>query len=170
MGLEDLAEGLSVTHEQRQRGVAAVDRTAASLAERLAPHADALPCDAAAAATLVERYAAGGSVGEAARAAGLAPMRGAKTLHLLGETVTPLGPSGMAVVRDWIAGDLSRAEAETLARASPAEFALAAYVETHDPVPGAVSAVEGDLSPGGDAAIAKQDALGDALGDPLDRG
>lgn len=170
MGLDDLAAGLTVTHEQRERGVATVDRTEASLAERLAPHAEALPCDAPEAATVVERYASGASVGAAGRAAGVAPMTAAKTLHLLGETVTPLGPTGRQVVRDWIAGDLSRAEAETLARASPAEFALAAYVETHDPLPDALAAVEGDLSPGGDAASAERRKLGDALQDPVDQG
>jgi hypothetical protein len=96
-------------------------------------------------------------------------MIGAKTLHLLGETVTPLGPTGRDIVRDWIAGDLTRAEAETLARASPAEFALAAYVETHDPLPDAQSAVEGVLTVGGDAAVAKRERLGDVLTDPADR-
>lgn len=170
MGLADIAEGLELTHEQRERGVATVDRTSAPLAERLAPHVDDLPCDAETAATLVKRYAAGSSVGAAAGAAGVPPMTGAKTLHLLGETVSPVGPTGRRVVRDWIAGDLSRAEAETLARVSPAEFALAAFVETHDPIPEARAAVEGELSVAGDAAAAKQEALGDALRDPLDQG
>jgi hypothetical protein len=170
MTLDDLASGLTVTHEQRERGVATVDRTARSLADRLAPHDDALPCDGATAATIVERYAAGGSVGTAGRTAGVPPMTAAKTLHLLGESVSPLGPTGRDVVRDWIAGELSRAEAETLARASPAEFALAAYVETHDPLPAARAAVEGDLSPGGDAASLERQKLGDALQDPLDQG
>jgi hypothetical protein len=169
MTLDDLAAGLEVTHEQRERGVATVDRTTASLEERLAAVAGELPCSAATAATLVDRYAAGASIGTAARAAGVAPMIGAKTLHLLGETVTPLGPTGHDIVRDWIAGDLTRAEAETLARASPAEFALAAYVETHDPLPDAQSAVEGVLTVGGDAAVAKRERLGDVLTDPADR-
>ena len=170
MGLDDLAAGLEVTHEQRERGVAAVDRTDGSLAARLAPHEDDLPCSAPAAATLVEEYAAGTSVGTAARAAGVPPMTGAKTLHLLGEAVSPVGPLGREVVRDWIAGDLARAEAEELARLSPAAFALAAYVETHDPLPEARAAVEGVLTVGGDAAAAKQDHLGDALRDPLGQG
>jgi len=170
MGLQEIAAGLEVTHEQCERGVATVDRTAAPLAERLAPYDDDFPCDAEAAATLVERYAAGGSVGAAARAAGVPPMTAAKTLHRLGETVSPLGPTGRTVVRDWIAGDLTRTEAETLARASPAEFALAAFIETHDPITEARAAVEGELTVGGDAAAAKRDALGDALRDPGDQG
>lgn len=166
MGLDDLAAGLVITHEQRERGVASVDRTAVSLADRLAPYAADLPCSPAEAATVVERYAAGASVGTAARAAGVPPMTAAKTLHRLGETVTPAAPTARVVVRDWVAGDLSRTEAETLARLSPNEFALAAYVETHEPIPGARAAVEGVLTVGGDAAALERAALGDALEDP----
>ncbi|MFT4883088.1 MAG: hypothetical protein ACI8U4_000586, partial [Natronomonas sp.] len=36
MGLSDIADGLEVTAEQRDRGVAAADETGAPLAERLA--------------------------------------------------------------------------------------------------------------------------------------
>lgn len=166
MGLDEVAAGLELTYEQRERGVASVDRTPVPLAERLAPYAPELPCEAAAAATLLERYAAGGSVGAAARAAAVPPMTAAKTLHRLGETVTPATPTARAIVADWIAGELSRSEAATLARLSPAEFALAAYVETHDPIPGARAAVEGELTVGGDAAALERAALGDALEDP----
>lgn len=145
MGLADIASGVCVTDEQRERGVATVDRTADSLAERLAPHAEDLPCEPPAAARVVERYAAGGSVGEAAAAGDVARVTAAKTLHLLGESVSPLGPTGREVVRDWIAGDLSRSEAISLSRASPEEFALAAFVETHEPLPDCRDAVEGAI-------------------------
>ena len=148
MGLSDIAAGVEVTTEQRERGVATVDRTDASLAERLGDHADALPCDPAAAAAVVERYAAGGSVGQAAAAGEVPRITAAKTLHRLGESVSPLGPTGREVIRDWIAGDLSRTEALALSRASPAEFALAAYVETHDPLSAARDAVQGALDAG----------------------
>lgn len=166
MGLADIAAGLEVTTEQRDRGVATVDRTEAPLATRLAPFEAQLPCSAESAATLVEAYAGGDSVGTAGRAADLPPIRAAKTLHLLGEAVSPLGPEGRRIVRDWVAGELPRSDAITLARATPAEFALAAYVETHDPIPGARAAVEGVLTAGGDAAAAKRDELGSTLGDP----
>jgi hypothetical protein len=146
MGLSDIAAGLEVTTEQRDRGVATLDRTGEPLAERLAAVDDNLPCDGSTAAAVVERYASGGSVGEAARTAGTAPMTAAKTLHLLGETVWPLGELARDIVRDWLAGELSRADAIDLARASETEFALAVYVETHDPLPEARAAVEDALA------------------------
>jgi hypothetical protein len=156
MGLADIAAGVEVTTEQRDCGVAAVDRTDDSLTERLAPHEEELPCGAETAATVLERYAGGESVGVAARAAGTAPMTAAKVLHLLGESVTPLGPTGREVVRDWLAGELSRAGAVELARATETEFALAVYVETHDTLDDACAAVE-------DALVARHRPEGDPL-------
>jgi len=73
MALSDIAAGVEVTTRQRDRGVAAVDETDAPLPERLAPFADDLPCSAAAAATVVEAYAAGRSVGDAGRPPVLRP-------------------------------------------------------------------------------------------------
>lgn len=165
MALSDLAAGLEVTTEQRERGVAVVDRTGAGLAERLAPHESGLPCRADEAATLVEAYASGKSVGDAARAAGLAPVTGAKTLHLLGEPVAPLGPTGREIVRDWLAADLSRAEALELADASETAFSLAVYVETHEPLSGAEETVASALETDADAAVEKRDLLGETMSD-----
>ncbi len=145
MGLADIAAGVEVTAEQCDRGVTTVDRTEDSLTERLTPHEGDLPCGAETAATVVERYASGGSVGAAARAAGTVPMTAAKTLHLLGESVNPLGPTGREVVRDWLAGELARSEAVELARATETEFALAVYTETHEPLGNACAAVEDAL-------------------------
>lgn len=148
MGLSDIAQGVEVTAEQRDRGIAAVDRTAAPLAERLSDCEAELPTDVESAAALIERYAAGGSVGQAAAVADVPRVTAAKTLHLVGESVSPLGPKGRKIVRDWIAGELSRSEARSLARAAPAEFALAAYVETHEPLPAARDAVQGAIDAG----------------------
>jgi hypothetical protein len=145
MGLGDIAAGVEVTTEQRDRGVATVDRTDDCLADRLAAHEEALPCSAGTAATVVEQYVGGKSVGAAGRAAGTVPMTAAKTLHLLGESVHPLGPTGREVVCDWLAGELSRAEALDLTRATESEFALAVYVETHEPLE-ARAAVEDALA------------------------
>ena len=147
MGLSDIAAGVEVTTEQRDHGVATVDDTDATLAERLAEYADDLPCSPDAAATVVEVYAEGDAIGTAARVADLAPITAAKTLHLLGEAVSPLGPSGRDIVRDWLAADLSRAEARDLADATERELALAAYVETHDPLAGAEEAAAAVLAP-----------------------
>ncbi|MFD1513299.1 hypothetical protein [Halomarina rubra] len=168
MGLADIAAGLEVTSEQRTRGVATVDATDASLAERLVPFADDLPCAPEDAATVVETYAGGESVGTSARAAGLPPMTGAKTLHLLGESVSPLGPTGREMVRDWLDATLPRADALALTGASETEFALAAYVETHDPLAEAREALEGALSPSGDAAVEKRELLGETMSDSTD--
>lgn len=165
MGLSDIADGVEVVAEQRERGVATVDCTDDPLADRLEPHADDLPCSPAAAATLVDAYAEGKSVGDAARAAGIAPTDGAKALHLFGESVSPVGPMGREIVGDWLDGRLARTEAIDLAGVSEQEFALAGYVETHHPIPGAREAVEGALSPDGDAAVAKRDALGETMSD-----
>lgn len=165
MGLAEIADGVHVTAEQHDLGVATVDKTAVSLSERLEPYAGRLPCDPTAAARIVERYAAGGSVGDAAASAGVPPVTAAKTLHLLGESVSPLSPTGRAVVTDWIAGKLSRTEAMRLTRASPAEFALAAFIETHEPLAGARDAVEGAIDAGA-LTQSLQDSLREATAEP----
>lgn len=149
--LSEIAAGLEVTAEQSERGergVAAVDDTDADLAARLDAFADDLPCTPAAAATLVESYTRGASVGDAAREAGVAPVTGAKALHRLGEPVQPLSPTGMEIVRDWLDARLSRTEALELVGGDETAFALAAYVETHDPITGAPEAVGGALDTG----------------------
>ena len=155
MALSDIAAGVEVTTRQRDRGVAAVDETDAPLPKRLAPVADDLPCSAATAATLVETYAAGRSVGDAGRAAGIAPVTAAKTLHL----VSPVGPKGRELVADWLAGELSRSDAIELAGVTERAFSLAVYVETHEPLPAARDAVEGAL------ATEERDPLGETMSD-----
>ena len=147
MTLEEIAADIEVTAEQVDRGVAAVDDTGADLEARLAPFAEDLPCDLAAAVALVAAYADGASVGAAARRAGLAPTTGAKALHRLGEPVSPLTPAGRAVVDDFLAAEVSRTEAIRLV-GDEADFALGVYARTHDPLPGASEAVEGVLAPG----------------------
>ena len=162
MGLSEIAAGIEVTAEQEERGVATVDDTDATLAERLAAVANDLPCSPEEAAAAVEQYAAGGSVGAAAEAAGVPAVTAAKTLHLLGEAVSPVGQVGRDVVRDWVAGELPRSEAEELARVTSAEFALAAYVETHEPLAGARAAVESVLMrEGHDGLTGPDGAVGD---------
>ena len=167
MGLADIAAGIEVTDEQRDRGVASVDRTAASLTDRLTAVTEALPCSGERAATLVEAYAAGKSVGDAGRAAGIAPTTAAKTLYLCGEQVCPLTPRQRDIVEDWLDGRLPRSEARQLTGASEREFALATYVATHDPVAEAQEALEGALTEA-DATREKQAALGDSVDQPAD--
>lgn len=166
--LSDIADGLEVTTRQRDRGVATVDDTG-DLRERLAEFAADLPCDGRAAATIIEGHTSGKAVGKSARAAGVAPMTAAKTLHLLGfEGVSPLTPEAHEILRDWLSADLSRADAETLTGASETEFALATFVETHDPIPGGHEAVESALASDGDARISKRDGLAEAMSSPND--
>jgi hypothetical protein len=168
MGLGEIAAGITVVDEQRDRGVATVDRTDDDLSDRLEPYADELPCTTEEAAALVDAYAAGESVGASARIADIAPMDGAKALHRLGESVSPLGPMGRDIVGDWLDGFLSRSEAIELAGTTDREFALAAYVETHDPIPGACDAVEGELSSASSATVGKRDALAETMSDATD--
>lgn len=161
MALSDIAAGIEVTARQEERGVATVDDTAEDLVDRLRPYAAALPCTPEAAATVVETHAAGESVGESARASGLTPVTAAKTLHACGVSgVTPLAPTARRIVRDWLAGELSRADALSLTGVDEAEFALAAYVESHDADPDLSAAVAGV-----DAAADDRAALGDAMPD-----
>lgn len=169
MALSDIAAGIVVHEEQRDRGVAAVDDTGGGLAALLAPYEDDLPCSAASAATVVRSHAAGRSVGESGRRAGVAPVTAAKALHLLGfEGVSPLAPEARRVVRDWLDAELPRTEARSLTGADEAEFALATFVETHEPLDGAAVVVESALAPGGDAAVAKRDALAGTMSDVTD--
>jgi len=146
MGLSEIAAGIEVTERQHERGVAAVDDTDASLSERLAPFDEALPCSPADAAAVVEAYASGRAVDACGHAAGVPPVTAAKTLHLLGEQVSPLSPRGREIVRDWLAGDIPRSDALGLTGVGDRTFALAAYVESHDRLPEAREAVEGALS------------------------
>lgn len=164
MGLSEIAAGIEVTAEQDERGVATVDDTGVALVDRLREAGEALPCTPEAAATVVETHAAGASVGDSARAAGVAPVTAAKALHRCGVVgVTPLAPTARAVLRDWLDGRLSRTAALALTGGDAAEFALAAYVETHPPDPDLVAAVEGVLAPAGNAAVEKRDALAETM-------
>lgn len=171
MGLSDIAEGLAVTERQRDRGVATVDRTEPTLNAAVARFAEDLPCDVATAATLVDEYAGGASVGEAAASAGLPAVTGAKTLFLLGfEGLSPLSPLGRDVLRDWLDGEIGRTDAKALADASDAEFSLAAYVETHEPLAGARERIATVLQTETNAAVAKRDALADTMSGVADLG
>jgi hypothetical protein len=164
MGLSDIAAGIEVHERQRERGVPTVDATGGDLVARLDDHADALPCTPEAAATVLETYAAGTSVGACADEAGVAPMTAAKLLHRCGVTgVSPLAPTARQIVRDWLDGDLPRSEAVELVGAGEADFALATYVETHDPVPDLTDAVEGILEPDSTATVDKRDALAETM-------
>lgn len=164
MGLSELASGLETRAEQDERGVTAVDATDRSLASRFEDASDALPCTPAAAATVVRAQVRGTSVERAAREAGVAPITAAKALHRCGVAgVTPLGPTGREIVRDWLAGELSRHEAETLVGCGEAEFALAAYCETHDPVDALVEAVADANAPDESSTVAKRDRLAETM-------
>lgn len=166
MALSDIAAGIEVTTTQHERGVPTIDGTEADFASRLADYAEALPCEPTAAATVLEQYASGRSVGDVARSAAVAPMTAAKTLHRCGEPgVSPLAPTARQVVRDWLAGELSRADAVALTGATETEFALAAYVESHDPVPGLVEATEAALTPAESASRTKRETLDETMTD-----
>lgn len=169
MGLSDIAEGIEVVAEQRDRGVAAVDGTERDLAARLADHEAALPCDAPAAATVLEAFTGGGDLAGAAEEAGVAPVTAAKALHLLGaDGVSPIPADERGPLRAWLAGDRSRTAARAAVGLDERAFALAAFVETRDPIPDARAAVASALAPGDDAAVAKRDALSGTMTDAED--
>jgi hypothetical protein len=162
MDLSDIAAGLEVVDEQRERGVPTVDGTDRDLAERLADHESDLPCGAAAAAVAVEAYTAGGDVEAAAEAADVPPVTAARALHLLGvEGVSPLGPAERQPVREWLAGQRSRTDARAATGADERAFALAAFVEAREPVPGAREAVDGALDAPTDTPEALEEAMDD---------
>ncbi|MFC6990004.1 hypothetical protein ACFQJD_17225 [Haloplanus sp. GCM10025708] len=169
MGLSDIAAGIEITERQNERGVPTVDATQSDLVSRLSSHAESLPCTPEAAATVLETHSAGTSVGDSAREAGVAPMTAAKVLHRCGVAgVSPLSPTARRVVRDWLSGDVSRADALALSGADETEFALQTYVETHDAVPELADAVEGVLEPEANASVAKRDALGETMSSATD--
>lgn len=160
MGLSDIASGIEVTAEQRDRGVLTVDETSTSLEERLERFAERLPCDPEPAATLVEAYAEGAHVGRAAAIAEVPETTATKTLYLLGEPIDPLSPTAKRIVDDWLAGELSRSEALALAGVEESEFALGAYVATHEPIEDVGSTIADALAIG-----PPEDALADARSD-----
>ena len=141
MTLSEIAAGLAVTTEQRDRGVAETDGTDAPLAERLAEFEPRLPCCSERAAAVVDAYTQGASVGCAAAVADVPRTTAAKVLYLLGEPINPLTPTANRVLEDWLAGEISRTEARTLSGLGDREFALGAYVATHDPIDGADAAI-----------------------------
>jgi hypothetical protein len=164
MGLSEIAAGIEVTAEQDERGVATVDDTETSLVERLAEYEDDLPCTAEATATILESHSAGTSVGESAREAGIAPMTAAKALYRCGVAgVCPLGPTGREIVADWVSGEIARSTARELTDASEADFALTAYIETHEPIPELSGVADETLGPSGNAAVAKRDELAETM-------
>ena len=151
-----------IADEQRERGIATSDGTDTSLADRLAEFAEELPCSSEAAAALVGAYTEGASIARAAAVGNVPKTTAAKTLYLLGEPIDPLTPTAKRIVDDWLAGDLSRTEARTLAGIGDEEFTLGAYIATHDRIKGAESAVAED------GAIAADDPLADARSDLSD--
>lgn len=165
MELAEIAAGIEVCTQQTDRGVVAVDGTDRSLADRLDDVAEQLPCTPAAAATVVHEQTRGVSIETAAREANVPPVTAAKVLHRCGVAgVTPVGPTGRAVVRDWLAGELGRHEAVTLVGCTNAEFTLAAYCETHDPIPAAVEAAA--TLDSAETAATKRDRLAETMSQP----
>lgn len=165
MGLSDIAAGLEVTMEQRDRGIAVIDATDQPLVDRLAEFADRLPCSAEEAATLVETYADGASVGDSSRAAGLPSVTGAKTLHLLGEPIVPIAPVGRELIHDWLNGECTRIDALSLSGVSETEFSLATFIETHDQIPEAREALEGVFTFDSNPSVSKRDQLAETMSD-----
>lgn len=163
MGLAEIADGLTVTESQRNRGVATVDTTERPLEERLEPFVSELPCSGTAAAELIEAYTAGSALDVTAEQAGVARITAVKTLYLLGiEGLWPLGPAGREIIQDWLAARISRTEARELTQGTETEFQLAVFMETHEPIEGAYAAIEPALQSQDDPAM-NQSALSETM-------
>ena len=164
MSLSDIAAGIEVVEKQHDQGVATIDDTGADLRTVLAEYEEALPCSPGEAATILKTYAAGGAIGTAGHEAGVAPVTAAKTLHLLGvDGLSPLSPMARRVVEDWLVGDIDRTTARELTDAPETEFALTAFVVTHDPIEGADAVCERVFADDSDAAVEKRDRLAGTL-------
>lgn len=169
MSLGDIAAGLEVTDEQRDRGVAVVNAASETLADRLAPYEATLPCAPETAAVVFESFTGGAAVEAAATDAGVPPVTAAKTLHLLGvDGLCPLSPRARMIVRDWLDAKLSRSDARELTGASETEFQLAVFIETHEPPAGITDAVEPTLATGEQPLATSREALSDAVSQPDD--
>lgn len=141
MRLPEVATDVAVTTEQRDRGVAVVNDTDASLAARLEPFAARLPCAPEQVATIVTaRVARGESVVASSRAAAVAPMTARKALYRVGEPIPSLDAEAETALATWLDADCSWRAARDAAD-DPAAFALAAYAATHEPIPGASEVV-----------------------------
>ncbi len=166
MELAEIAAGIEVCTRQTKREVPSVDATDRSLAARLGAVETKLPCPGEAAATVVHEQARGVSVEAAAREANVAPVTAAKALYRCGIAgVSPVGPAGRQAIHDWLAGELGRHEAMTLAGCDRAAFTLAAYCETHEPIPAAVEAATAALD-SVETAPAKRDRLAETMSSP----
>ncbi|MCF2238888.1 MULTISPECIES: hypothetical protein [Halobacterium] len=165
MGLAEIADGITTTTtQQRERGVASVDHTRAPLADRLGTYADRLPCTAAQAAAVAKQHASGAGEQAVSDTVGVPPTTVAKCLHLLGfDDVMPLSERQREPVAAWLKGQRTRVDAVAAADGTERECMLAAYIMTHDSLPGAADVVVSALSPQQDAMVAKRDALAATL-------
>ena len=169
MELSELAEGLVVTDRQRKRDVSIVDRTDEMLTERLSKYSSVLPTEPAEAATMIELYVSGNDVETIADELGQVPMIVAKTLHITGmDGISPLAPEDREPLYRWLRGGISGAEAKRQLDVNEYEFALAAFVESHDPHESIATAVEGALAPRQNASVRKRDTLADTMSDGMD--
>ncbi len=71
-------------------------------------------------------------------------------------------------VREWLAGDRSRAEAVAATDCPQTGFALAAYVEQHDRETELAAAVAAALTPSDSVSVRKRDRLAETMSAPED--
>lgn len=169
MALADIADGVRSVEKQQRRDVAVVDAVGGSLADRLERCASDLPCSPRDAASLARRFASGTSVERSAEAVGITRTVAAKTLHLLGFSgVVRLDRDDRTVVRRWIDGEIERTAARRRTGLDEATFALAVYVETHEPLAAARAALDPALATRAVDPTDQQRALRDTMSDPTD--
>lgn len=134
MALSDIAAELEFTIKQEEQGVPTSTNQIQSLREQLRCCEDDLPCDVKAAEILLEQYRQGVSISDAAIAADLPETIATITLFLLGQSVEPLSSNTNKIIKDWVDGSISTREAERAVGENEIEFAIAAFIATHEPL------------------------------------
>jgi|GEM_PF-423496 len=169
MALADIAEGIRSVEKQQHRDVAVVDAAGTSLADRLETCASDLPCSPPEAASLARQFAGGAPVERCAETVGVTRTVAVKTLHLLGFSgVVTVDRDDRTVVRRWIDGEIDRTTVRRRTGLDESTFALAVYVETHEPLAAAQAVLDPARTTTDGDPTDQQRALQETMSDPTD--
>lgn len=154
---------------QHTRDVAVVDAANESLADRLEDCASDLPCSPTAASHLARQFRAGESIEACAETVGVTRTNAARTLHLLGFAgVITVDPVDREIIKQWINGEIDRTTATRRTDLERSRFALAVYVETHEPLTEDQAAIEPTISLSENIQSDRRRVLNETMADPTD--
>lgn len=169
MSLADIAEGVRSVETQHTRDVAIVDAVNESLADRLEGFASDLPCSPTQADRLARQFGAGESIESCAETVGVTRTNAARTLHLLGFAgVITVDPVDREIIKQWINGEIDRITANRRTDLDKSRFALAVYVETHEPLTETRAAIEPTVSLSENIQTDRRRALDETMADSTD--